>query len=372
MRKGRKSLASIRRTIIAMRRIYVAVFSVVLSACAGLGAINTPLPTPATVPDTAPPSAPTSPKAGVILYDVSELVQEVRAGIVTVTQSRATIDMFLRQELSESGTGTGIVIDNEGHILTNFHVISGADEVTVVGEDARTRTARVIGGFPNDDVAILKVDDSEGLQPLPMGRADSMDVGDPVVAIGNALGLDSSSPTVTVGILSAVDRTIRTQTGQLTGLLQTDAAINPGNSGGPLLNQAGEVIGINTAIAGDAQNIGFAIPIETALPDVERILQGLGKPFIGVEVVTNGSEYQQRFGLATSDGLLVTAVLPTGPADTAGLRVGDIIVAINGSSVSDRADLAETLTGSDTGTVLDLTVVRGRQQGTIAVTVGER
>ncbi|GBD85886.1 putative serine protease HtrA [bacterium BMS3Abin02] len=348
-----------------MRRISVAVFSIVLSACAGLDTIDAP---PATAPATPPAVA----QKGVILYDVSDLVDAVRSGIVTVTQSRATLDMFLRQELSESGTGTGIVIDNEGHILTNFHVIAGADQVTIVGEDARIRTAKVIGGFPADDVAILRVDDAEGLEPLPMGRADSMDVGDPVVAIGNALGLDSSSPTVTVGILSAVDRTIRTRTGQLTGLLQTDAAINPGNSGGPLLNQAGEVIGINTAIAGNAQNIGFAIPIETALPDVDRILEGLGKAFIGIGFVTNNSEYQQRFGLATNEGVIVTTVLPTGPADIAGLRVGDIIIAVDGQNVVDESSLEATIVAAEPGNVLELTVVRGRQQGMIDVTVGER
>ncbi len=351
-----------------MRRISVAVFSIVLSACAGLGAVNAPSRAPAMPPAISP----TAPQTGVILYDVSDLVDQVRSGIVTVTQSRATIDMFLRQELSESGTGTGIVIDEEGHILTNFHVIAGADQVTVVGEDARIRTAKVIGGFPADDVAILKVDDAEGLEPLPMGRADSMDVGDPVVAIGNALGLDSSSPTVTVGILSAVDRTIRTQTGRLSGLLQTDAAINPGNSGGPLLNRNGEVIGINTAIAGNAQNIGFAIPIETALPDVDRILEGLGKAFIGIGFVTNGDEYQQRFGLATNEGVIVTTVLPTGPADIAGLRVGDIIIAANGEDVADESTLEATIAAAKTGDVLLLTVVRGSRQGTIAVTVGER
>jgi len=339
-----------------------------------------PLSTSATAPTTttlatSPPSTQPPPPQiqGVVLPDVSDLVQQVEGGVVTVTQKRLTIDLFLGRQLSETGTGTGIVIDDQGHILTNFHVVAGADQLTVVGRDAKTRSATVIGAFPENDIAVLRVDETSGLDPLPLGSADAMLVGDPVVAIGNALGLDSSEPTVTTGILSAKNRTINTNTGTtLTGLLQTDAAINPGNSGGPLLNEAGQVIGINTAIAGGAQNIGFAIPIDTVLPLVDQVLAGVGTPYIGISMVENSTDYQQRFGLSTDKGVIVTDVLPAGPADQAGLRPGDILIEVNGEDVASADALADLVKSSTPGDTLTFTVVRGNQQGSVDVTVGER
>ncbi len=308
---------------------------------------------------------------GVILYDVSELVKEVRAGVVTVTQRRLTLDMFLRPVESE-GTGTGIVIDDSGHVITNFHVIAGAEEVTVVAADSRPRPARVIGGFAGNDLAVLEVADHEGLQPLPLGSSSAMEVGDPVIAIGNALGLDSSSPSVSVGIVSAKDRTITAGGTELTDLLQTDAAINPGNSGGPLLNGSGAVIGINTAIAGGAQNIGFAIAIDTVRPLIDSVLSGVGQPYVGVSMYDNTPALAERFGLATDQGVLIVQVLPTGPAASAGLEVGDIVVAVGGTPVASSADLQAAVEGAQVGDTLRFEVIRGRQRLLVDVTVGQR
>ncbi len=209
-------------------------------------------------------TAAVTPVTGVVLYDVSDLVGQVRPGVVSVTETGMTMDMFMGRVETE-GEGTGIVIDDQGHILTNYHVISGAETVSVYAEDGRERSARVIFGDPATDIAILEVEDTEGLVPLVLGDSDAMEVGDPVIAMGNALGLDETSPTVSVGIVSALGRTIETDQAVLEDLIQTDAAINAGNSGGPLLNAAGEVIGINTAIASGAENIGFSISVNSVI-----------------------------------------------------------------------------------------------------------
>lgn len=363
-------------TVLVSGCVRVSTTPIESSAAATTAATTAPTTAPVTgtLPVSPPSTEPPPPQIqGVVLPDVSDLVQQVEGGVVTVTQKRLTIDLFLGRQLSETGTGTGIVIDDQGHILTNFHVVAGADQLTVVGRDAKARSATVIGAFPENDIAVLRVDDPSGLEPLPLGSAGAMLVGDPVVAIGNALGLDSSEPTVTTGILSAKNRTINTNTGAtLTGLLQTDAAINPGNSGGPLLNEAGQVIGINTAIAGGAQNIGFAIPIDTVLPLVDQVLAGVGTPYIGISMVENSADYQQRFGLSTDKGVIVTDVLPAGPADQAGLRPGDIIIEVNGEDVTSADALADLVKSSAPGDTLTFTVVRGNQQGTVDVTVGER
>ena len=312
-------------------------------------------------------------RMGVVLFDVSELVKDVRPGIVTVTRTEITIGMFGGASEQESGTGTGIVFDEAGLILTNFHVIAGAERVFVIAEDGAPRPARVVGGFAGTDLAVLEVDNTAGLVPLVLGSSDDAEVGDPVIAIGNALGLDETQPTVSVGIVSAKGRSLPTNTGvQLEGLLQTDAAINSGNSGGPLLDGRGEVIGINTAIIQSAQNIGFAIPIEQASDLIASIRSGSGRPFIGINFRQNSSEFAERFGLATSDGVIVYGVLPTSPADLAGLRVGDVVVEIDGIQIGPERDFSELVAGLEIGSDHDVVFVRGRQVLSTTVTVTER
>jgi S1-C subfamily serine protease len=297
----------------------------------------------------------------------------VRPGVVTVTQTQVTLSMLGSTEQS-AGTGTGIVVDDEGRIITNFHVIEGAENVFVIAEDGRQRPARVIGGFAGNDIAVLEIEDTAGIEALPLGSSTAADVGDPVIAIGNALGLDETQPTVSVGIVSAKGRTLSTGGVQLENLLQTDAAINSGNSGGPLLNAQGEVIGINTAIIDPAraQNIGFSIPVEQAEEVLEIVLSGEGKPFIGISLRANSPELASNFGLATDQGLIVLSVLPTSPAEAGGLQVGDIIVAIDGVAATDEADLTAAIDATPIGEALELTIVRGRQTGTATVVVAER
>ncbi|MBN2114230.1 MAG: trypsin-like peptidase domain-containing protein [Acidimicrobiia bacterium] len=349
-------------------------FVLVLAGCGGGSvfdaATTTTAPSSTTLLE-ATSTAAVSPSSGVVLYDVSELVKEVRPGVVAVTETGVTYDMF-RRRVETEGQGTGIVIDDQGHILTNYHVISGAESVSVYAEDGRERPARVIFGDPATDIALLEVEDTEGLVPLVFGDSDAMEVGDPVIAMGNALGLDATSPTVSVGIVSALGRSIETSQATLEDLIQTDAAINSGNSGGPLLNAAGEVVGINTAIASGAENIGFSIAVNSVKGEVSRALAGLGVPFVGVTTMANSPELAQRYRLAASEGLVVTSVLPTGPASEAGLQAGDIILAVDGTAVVAEEDLEAAVAAAGAGQTVTLTIVRGRQSGDVEVVVAER
>jgi len=316
-------------------------------------------------------AAAVTPTTGVVLYDVSDLVTQVRPGVVSVTETGITMDMFMGRVETE-GEGTGIVIDDKGHILTNYHVISGAEVVSVYAEDGRERSARVIYGDPATDIAILEVEDTEGLVPLVLGDSDAMEVGDPVIAMGNALGLDETSPTVSVGIVSALGRTIETDQAVLEDLIQTDAAINAGNSGGPLLNAAGEVIGINTAIASGAENIGFSISINSVSEEIAQALSGVGVPFVGITTIANSEELAARYRLVTSEGLIVTSVLPTGPAVEAGVEAGDIILAVDGEEVSSIEQLDAAVETTGAGGTLTFTIQRGRSTGDLDVQVAER
>jgi serine protease Do len=353
---------------------------VVLAGC-GAGSVFDAAASTAT-PSTAPASTSTTllqatstaavtPITGVVLYDVSDLVKQVRPGVVSVTETGFTMDMFMRQVQTE-GEGTGIVIDDQGHILTNYHVISGAETVSVYAEDGVERSATVIYGDPETDIALLEVANTSGLTPLTLGDSSLMEVGDPVIAMGNALGLDETSPTVSVGIVSAIGRTIETDQAVLEDLIQTDAAINSGNSGGPLLNAAGEVVGINTAIASNAENIGFSISIDSVKEEITQALSGTGVPYIGVSTLANSSELAQRYRLATAEGLIVTSVLPTGPASAAGLQAGDIIMSVNGTSVSTDAELDAAVAAAGSGQSLTLTIMRGRQTGDLSVVIAGR
>jgi S1-C subfamily serine protease len=332
---------------------------------------SSPPPQPTLVP-TAPDQEPAAAAGSLDLYDVSDLVKRVRSGVVSVTQERVRLDLFGVPEEVPAGAGTGIVIDGTGLVLTNYHVIEGASRVIVTGEDGRQRDADVVAEASSRDLALLQLKDTEGLQPLPFGLLDSLEVGDPVIAIGNALGLDSTDPTVSAGIVSAKGRTIRTQLGTMQDLVQTDAAINPGNSGGPLLNAAGEVVGVNTAIAGNAQNIGFAISVDTAAKFVERYRLGIGEPFLGVQMVDNSAAAADRFDLDTDTGALIIDVVSPSPARDAGLEQWDVIVRIDEIEISSSGDAVAAITATNPGEVVELEVVRGRDSLVLDATIGER
>jgi S1-C subfamily serine protease len=318
-----------------------------------------------TASSTVPPTRPD-------LYDVSDLVDAVAGGVVSVTSSQVRFDFLGTPQEVPAGTGTGIVVDDD-LILTNHHVVAGADALTVVGRDARPRAAEVVDRSPGRDLALLRVDDGNDLTPLVLGSLDHVDVGDPAVAIGNALGLDASRPSVSVGIVSALGRSIRTGDGLLEDLVQTDAAINPGNSGGPLLDGLGRVIGVNTAVAGGpAQNVGFAISIDTASRFIERFRSGVGEPFLGVVLADNSPAVAERIGLSVDGGAIVVEVVPGGPADRAGIQEWDVITSFAGDDVADSATLGRLVFDAAPGTEVSAGMVRDGERLDVTVTIGER
>ena len=309
--------------------------------------------------------------------DVHQIVAAVGPSVVSVQTRSLGLGAFL-QAVPTDGAGSGFVLSPDGVIVTNNHVVNGATTITVTLADGRKLDARILGRDPNADLAVLKVD-ATGLPAVKVGRSDALVVGDSVVAIGNALALDGG-PTVTQGIVSAVDRTISAGdrggqgTETLRHLLQTDAAINPGNSGGPLLNAAGEVVGINTAVAGGAQNIGFALAIDKALPIINALKTGQTpeQPFLGLSTITLTPAIQRQLDLDQSKGAVVAGVTPGSGADEAGLAEGDVITRIGGREVESADDISAAVADRKPGDELEITVTRGGSTRTVTARVGRR
>lgn len=270
------------------------------------------------------------------------------------------------------GLGSGVIFRQDGHILTNYHVIEKAEEIIVVLSDGREFPAKLVGADPNNDLAVLKIE-GDNYPVAKFGSSADLRVGQLAIAIGNPIG-EGLKNTVTAGVISAVNRSIATgEKSALRDLIQTDASINPGNSGGPLLNSRGEVIGINTAIIKDAQGIGFAIPIDKAREIADLIIKGqLRRPgAIGISYVpfdeSNKKLLEQRYRikLPVEQGFLITRVY-TGPAAKAGLKAGDVIVAINGQEIKEGANF----TGLDlkAGDRVTMDLYRGNRKFKVEIT----
>ncbi|MEO1396928.1 MAG: HhoA/HhoB/HtrA family serine endopeptidase [Cyanobacteria bacterium J06634_5] len=275
----------------------------------------------------------------------------------------------LPREYQERGEGSGFIVDRSGIILTNAHVVSGADKVSVTLRDGRTFEGEVKGTDEPSDLAVIKIE-GDDLPVAPLGDSDQLQVGDWAIALGNPLGLDN---TVTLGIISSVNRS-SSQAGipdKRLDFIQTDAAINPGNSGGPLLNAKGEVIGINTAIRADAQGIGFAIPVNTAKTIKDALAQGekISHPYIGIQMLTLTPEVAQQFNndpnagriVPDVDGVLVMRVLPSSPAAEGGLRRGDVVVEIDGETITEAEQLQDLVEASQINQALRFKVRRNEQ-----------
>lgn len=283
--------------------------------------------------------------------------------------------------------GTGMIISADGMVVTNNHVISpalsGSAKITVTQSGStKVQTATLIGADPSNDVALLKIDNAKDLPFVTFGNSDKLEVGDAVVAIGNALGLAAGTPTVTSGIVSALGRTVTASNGStgsetITNMIQTDAAINPGNSGGPLMDSNGNVIGMNTAVAGSssdgssAQNIGFAIPaskIKLLLPDLAKggVVQKQ-KAYLGVQITTLTQSLRQQYGFKATSGAVILATVPGGPADTAGLKQGDIITKIGSVEVSVAENVTTALGQHKPGDTVDVKFWRGSEQQSVSV-----
>src|SRR5512132_105645 len=327
---------------------------------------------------------------GLTVHDIYQRdasgVAFIRSQIVQKTQS---VFGFPQQQQS-TATGSGFLIDNDGHILTNAHVVQGAKSVDVQLGDGDTQQAQIVGTDPSSDVALLKVDNTEGVNPLPLGDSSKVQVGDPVVAIGNPFALDR---TVTSGIVSALQRQIQAPNGfSISDVIQTDAAINPGNSGGPLIDGAGQVIGINSQIesqSGGSEGVGFAVPIKTAADVVSQLESGgeVHRAYLGISGSDITPDIAQALNLPVDQGVLVEEVLGGGPADDAGIRGatgqatiagqtvpigGDIITKVDGKQISGMNDVISAVNDRKPGDDLTLTVWSNGQQKDVTVKLGDR
>jgi S1-C subfamily serine protease len=360
--------------------------SMVFSGCAA-GTLTTLVPPTNVGPEEPLPAASVSLQGS--LYDEETIVALYEQSIPAVVEIKTVVSgneppvgLFGAPQLS--GQGSGFIVDNEGHILTNYHVIDGASEVNVTLHDGQTVSAQVVGTDRENDLALLKVDPGtiSGISPLPWGDSDKVKPGQMAIALGSPFGLEGS---ITVGVISGLGRALSsTQERPITNMLQTDAAINPGNSGGPLLDSEGEVIGINTAIEASSSGIGFAIPINNASSLLPALLQGgeVSNPWLGITGTDVDQELASRLNLAVDHGVYVVSVLPDSPAEKAGLipggsdqgrptSGGDIITAVDGHPVARVADLLQYFNTKKIGDEVSLSVIRGDETLTVAVTLGE-
>ncbi|MBY4865380.1 Do family serine endopeptidase [Burkholderia sp. Bp9017] len=277
-----------------------------------------------------------------------------------------------QQDEPAANLGSGVIVSPEGYILTNQHVVDGADQIEVALADGRTATAKVIGSDPETDLAVLKINVTN-LPTITLGRSDQARVGDVVLAIGNPFGVGQ---TVTMGIISALGRN-HLGINTFENFIQTDAPINPGNSGGALVDVNGNLLGINTAIysrSGGSLGIGFAIPVSTARTVLESIITSgsVTRGWIGVEPQDVTPEIAESFGLSQKSGAIVAGVLQGGPADKAGIKPGDILVSVNGEEITDTTKLLNTVAQIKPGTPTKVHVVRKGKEFDVNVVIGKR
>ncbi len=312
------------------------------------------------------------------IADVADKVSESVVSIVTSTKTRD----FFGQSYSSSAAGTGIIVTEDGYILTNKHVISDATTVSVVLDDGTTYDkVEIVATDPLNDVAFLKVKDASGLKAATLGDSKTLSVGQQVIAIGNALGQYQN--TVTSGIISGLGRSIEASDGTgyntetLSDMIQTDAAINSGNSGGPLVNAAGEVIGINTATSSSAENMGFAIPISSVKGMLKQLVEKgeASRAYLGVYTVEITPEIAKAYDLPVSAGAYLysssaySAVVSGSPASKAGLKDKDIVTAVNGVKVGVAGTLSDLIGEYKPGDTVQLTVVREGKETAVNVTL---
>jgi serine protease Do len=263
-----------------------------------------------------------------------------------------------RRPRTAMGLGSGVLIDGDGHVLTNEHVVARASRIKVNLSDGREFDARLVGADPNNDIAVLQVQTEEDLPWVAPDGGDDLLVGEPVIAIGNPFGLSS---TVTTGVISALDRSLRTEGHSYYGFIQTDASINPGNSGGPLLNSEGKLIGINTAIYQGAQGIGFAVPIRVAKRVVDQLLQHgeIAPVWLGIDLQDLDSDLHEAMDVPRgTTGALVTGVVKDAPADRSGIKRGDLIARVDGHKVRGARDVFEIVESASPGQDLAVEVWR--------------
>jgi S1-C subfamily serine protease len=336
---------------------------------------------------TAQPAASAAPSLGDFSTAIRNVVQHVKPAVVQITNEQLQVNGFTNQPFAvPAGVGSGVIYDDQGHILTNNHVVAGAQQLTVALPDGNTYPAELVGADPYTDLAVLKID-GKNLPVAQFGDSGALQVGDWVVAIGNALALPGG-PTVSTGVVSALGRTVQ-EPGDtnsnangpyLFDVVQTDAPINPGNSGGPLLDLQGKVIGINTLVAGQAepgvqaQGIGFAISIASAKPIADQLVASghAVHPYLGVEQIPLSPAIAVRLGTNLKQGVVIVGVGSGTPAAQAGLQARDIITAIDGTPIVDDSTFAKVINSHKPGDALALSVMRGKQAVQIQATLAER
>jgi len=287
---------------------------------------------------------------------------DVKAVLAAVAPTVVQIEVSSEDGIFGGGQGTGFIISADGQVVTNAHVVEEAVSINVMLSDGTVRTAELVQQDPTRDLAVLKIEGKD-LPSARLGRSAEVEVGDEVLAIGNALGL-GDTPSVTTGIVSALERELQLSGNRLTRLIQTDAAINPGNSGGPLVNAKGEVIGVNTAIAGNAEGIGFAISIDHARPVIETLQTGevpkrplLGVNIIDIEMLDDTSRGQYNVYEKVETGVVIVALTEDGAANAAGLQIGEVVIRFDGQEIETVQDLVDAVRDSEIGRTVRVEVI---------------
>jgi serine protease Do len=345
----------------------IIVLSLTLAGCtSNIASISTLTPTSTS-------SSTATPADYYTLPSITSVVDEVNPAVASIVVGTVTYDWWGQSVPSEQA-GSGIIIDKRGYIVTNNHVVDGATSITVSIPDGRTFNATLVGTDPATDLAVIKIN-GDNLPTASFGNSSAMRIGDWVVAIGNALALDGG-PTVTAGVVSATGRSITEDSGTtLYDLIQTDAAINPGNSGGPLIDLNGKVIGINTAKVSsvDVSGVGFAISSNSAKPVIDDLITKgyVSRPYMGISLVTVTSAIANYYGLGTATGAFISQVGQTSPAATAGLKAGDVIIAIDGKSISSSDDALKAIRSHSIGDTIQVSYYRGKSLQSASVTLSE-
>jgi len=308
------------------------------------------------------------------LPSITDVVDQVNPAVVSIVVGTVSYNWFMQPVPSEQA-GSGVIIDTEGHIVTNNHVVEDATSITVSLTDGRSFDATLVGTDPSTDLTVIKIDGGD-LPTASFGNSSALRVGDWVVAIGNALALEGG-PTVTVGVVSAMGRTIEVDSETtLYDLIQTDAAINPGNSGGPLINLQGEVIGINTAKISSVEvsGVGFAISANSALPVIDELITKgyVSRPYLGVSLVTVTPTIVRSYDLRVDKGAMIYYLNPGTPASNAGLRPGDVITGFDDIEIETADDVILAIRNHSIGDTVQIKYYRGSSLQIVSVTLIEK